>query len=191
VNTSPPHSSDISLPREVKLKDGSRATLRRLREDDAEQVCRELPKAHAETDFLQYLPGEFDWTPQREREFIREHVGQPRRILLCAECESKILALCGARPAPFRRSAHQAEIGITVFRAYWGIGLGRQMMEFILAWSQAEGLKKLMLRVFEDNTRAIRLYQSLGFLEEGRLRQDVLRADGRYSDSILMGRFNL
>ncbi len=181
---------DIALPREVRLKDGSRAILRRLCETDAELVCAQLPKAHLESDFLKYMPGEFDWTPDREREFIRDHGRQSHSILLCAERNGDLLALCGARQLPFRRVAHQAEIGITVFKANWGIGLGRRMMEFLLVWSKAERLRKLTLRVFEDNIRAIRLYESLGFKVEGRLREDVLRANGSYSDTIFMGFFN-
>jgi len=164
--------------------------LRRLQESDAEQVCERLPKSHTESDFLNFLPGEFDWTPQREREFIRERQGQARSILFCAERDGELLSLCGALQMPFRRYAHQAEVGITVFKAHWGKGLGRGMMEFVVAWSQAEGLRKLMLRVFHDNIRAINLYRSLGFLEEGRLKGDVLRVDGTYSDTIFMSRFN-
>jgi len=190
MNASSSQTIDVSLPREIQLKDGSRATLRRLCESDAEQVCVLLPKAHCESDFLNFMPGEFDWTPEREREFIREHDRQPHSIILCAERAGQLLALCGAKQVPFRRYAHQAEIGITVFKANWGIGLGRHMMEFLVAWSRSEGLRKLTLRVFDDNDRAIRLYRTLGFVEEGRVREDMLRTDGRYSDTIFMGLFN-
>lgn len=190
MNSSSTRLPDVSLPRELTLNDGSRVTLRRLLESDAEQVCALLPKAHLESDFLNFMAGEFDWTADREREFIREHERHPHSIVLCAERDSNFLALCGARQPPFRRYAHQAEIGITVFKAYWGIGLGRAMMRFLIDWSRLDGLRKLTLRVFDDNVRAINLYRSLGFCEEGRLRQDVLRADGRYSDTICMARFN-
>ena len=182
--------SDVSLPQTLTLRDGSQVVLRRMRESDAEQVCLLFPKAHAESDFLNFMPGEFDWTPEREREFIREHEHQAHSILLCAERGFDLLAWAGARQAPFRRYAHQAEIGIAVFKPHWGLGLGRLMMQYLVDWSQVEGLRKLALRVREDNHRAISLYQSLGFAEEGRLREDALRADGSYSDTIIMARFN-
>jgi RimJ/RimL family protein N-acetyltransferase len=182
--------TDVSLPQTLTLRDGSQVILRRLGESDAEQICILFPKSHTESDFLNFMPGEFDWTPAREREFIREHEHQAHSILLCAERGSELVALAGARQAPYRRYAHQAEIGITVFKSNWGLGLGRLMMQYLVDWSRVEGLRKLALRVFQDNHRAISLYQSLGFVEEGRLREDVLRADGRYSDTIIMGRFN-
>lgn len=187
----PPISAgDASLPREIRLKDGTAAIMRRLEESDAEQVCRLLPLAHRESDFLNFLPGEFDWPPDRERDFIREHQRQAHSIIFCAERGGELLALCGARQLSFRRFAHQAEVGITVFKKYWGLGLGRQMMAFVVAWSQVGGLRKLTLRVFADNVRAINLYQSLGFVEEGRLRGDALRADGTYTETMLMGLFH-
>lgn len=47
-------------------------------------------------------------------------------------------------------------------------------------------LNRLELGVHEDNTAARRLYEKLGFVEEGRLRQAFLR-DGSYHDLIVMG----
>lgn len=148
-----------------------------------------LPRSHLESDFLNWMPGEFDWTVEREREFIRDHTGRRGAIVLCVELNEGITALAGAHQMPFRRFAHQAEIGVTVLKDHWGKGLGRTLIEFLIAWGKTERLIKLTLRVFEDNHRAIRLYQSLQFAEEGRLCGDALRADGRYSDTILMARF--
>ena len=45
------------------------------------------------------------------------------------------------------------------------------------------------LAVFANNTRAIGLYESLGFVEEGRLRRDVQLSDGSYGDTFLMAKF--
>jgi RimJ/RimL family protein N-acetyltransferase len=40
--------------------------------------------------------------------------------------------------------------------------------------------------VFDDNPRAIRSYEKVGFTLEGRLRQDVFK-NGRYLDVLVMG----
>ena len=55
-------------------------------------------------------------------------------------------------------------------------------------WGRAKGLRKMTLHVFVDNERAISLYLSFGFVEEGRLKGDGLRRDGSYSDTILMAK---
>src|SRR5688500_18644911 len=48
-------------------------------------------------------------------------------------------------------------------------------------------LTRLELEVYSDNDAAIRLYEQFGFEREGVLRQHAFR-DGRYVDSIMMGR---
>ena len=51
-----------------------------------------------------------------------------------------------------------------------GRGNGRALLEALLGWADARGLVRVALEVVETNTRAIRLYESLGFEHEGRLR---------------------
>lgn len=175
-------------PIEFRIEDGRRAAIRPLTEDDAEAVCRIFPETHAESDFLMYLPGEFDLTIEQEREWIRERIENENCLVLTVECDGRLVAFAGAESTKFRRARHQAELGITVVKECWGMGLGRRLTECIIAWATGQNLRKLYLRVFDDNERAIALYRSLGFIEEGRLREDMLRADGSYSDTIVMAR---
>ena len=179
----------VTLPRRLQTRNGDSVLLRLVGEEDAVQICAILPQSHRESDFLNWMPGEFDWTDEREREFIRDHAHRRGAIILCIESDDRIIALAGAQQMPFRRFAHHAEIGITILKDHWGKGLGRILMESLIEWGRAEKLGRLTLRVFEDNHRAVRLYRSLGFTKEGRLRADALRADGRYSDTILMALF--
>ena len=46
-------------------------------------------------------------------------------------------------------------------------------------------LHKLSLEVLSTNKRAINLYKKLGFIKDGKKREDVLKPDG-YVDSIIM-----
>ena len=47
-------------------------------------------------------------------------------------------------------------------------------------------LNRVYLKVYEDNVRAIALYEDMGFVHEGRLRQEMYR-EGRYWDALVMG----
>ena len=47
-------------------------------------------------------------------------------------------------------------------------------------------LNRIYLRVYENNLRAIRVYEKTGFRQEGQLRQAHFQ-DGSYMDVILMG----
>ena len=53
-------------------------------------------------------------------------------------------------------------------------------------WAQ---LLRLELTVFSDNHRAIRLYESLGFVHEGTHRAYAMR-HGRYADANVMARLH-
>jgi GNAT superfamily N-acetyltransferase len=52
----------------------------------------------------------------------------------------------------------------------WHKGYGRAMMERVLADVKKAGYEKLVLWVFENNTRAIQFYKSFGFEPSGRRR---------------------
>ena len=63
-------------------------------------------------------------------------------------------------------------------RRIGGRALGRKLTEMAIQHGRDAGLLKLYLRVFDHNARGIKLYVSLGFVEEARLEHDVLRGDG-------------
>jgi len=68
-----------------------------------------------------------------------------------------------------------------------GQGFGRPFLTAVIGWVFAEtACHRFLLEVFTDNSRARHVYRSLGFVEEGLLRQAVKRADGARSDQVLM-----
>jgi RimJ/RimL family protein N-acetyltransferase len=71
-------------------------------------------------------------------------------------------------------------------RSTWGHGLGRTCTKFAIDYAFRElNLNRVYLSVLATNERAIRLYQSLGFLDEGRLRAAQFK-NGQRIDVILM-----
>jgi len=90
---------------------------------------------------------------------------------------------------------HVGVLGIGVHPEAQGIGLGRAMLEALLGWVRShrdedgERVRRVELNVLADNTRAIALYRSLGFVEEGRRRAFIRRGDGSFGDDLTMGLF--
>ena len=56
-----------------------------------------------------------------------------------------------------------------------------------IGWARDQGLHKLCLEVFAQNTAAIALYRKYGFVEEGRRVKHYRRANGELWDSLVMG----
>ena len=72
-------------------------------------------------------------------------------------------------------------------REDWGKGYGTDAMRILLRYAFNElNLPRVTLDVFEYNPRAIRSYEKVGFVHEGRVRQLLLR-EGRRWDLIYMG----
>ncbi|UOQ92165.1 GNAT family N-acetyltransferase [Halobacillus shinanisalinarum] len=69
---------------------------------------------------------------------------------------------------------------------YWGNGFGQEAMQLLLHYSFSEvNLHKVYLKVFSFNYRAIKLYERLGFVKEGELKEHLFR-NGRWYGITLM-----
>lgn len=68
-----------------------------------------------------------------------------------------------------RRGAQCRIAAMGVFPEARGSGVGRRMMERLLAEAQERGERAMLLEVIEQNTAAVRLYESVGFRVARRL----------------------
>lgn len=84
---------------------------------------------------------------------------------------------------------HVAVLGLGVHPEFQALGLGRALMESVIEWSIAQCVVRLELKVRCDNDRAMRLYESLGFVTEGVRARFILETDGRFVDDATMVRF--
>ena len=79
--------------------------------------------------------------------------------------EGKLVAMAGER---FRLSAHTEISAVAVDPSQRGHGFGRALTSMLAAGIRARG-KTPMLHVFSDNTAALKLYQSIGFVTRAEL----------------------
>jgi RimJ/RimL family protein N-acetyltransferase len=72
-------------------------------------------------------------------------------------------------------------------KSYWGRGYGREALALLLDYAFLHrNAHKVWLEVHANNERAIRSYRSVGFIQEGRIRDNVW-LDGKYVDELVMG----
>ena len=91
-----------------------------------------------------------------------------------------------ARSDPTRE--HVGTVGIGLLHHYRGKGIGRRLLVRTLEAANSFGFQRIELKVRATNTPAIGLYKSLGFAEEGRLKDDVL-IDGAFDSTVCMALF--
>jgi RimJ/RimL family protein N-acetyltransferase len=82
----------------------------------------------------------------------------------------------------------QAGLGILIGEEdHWGAGYGTDAMRLLCRFGfEMMNLHRIELDVFDDNPRAIRCYEKVGFQHEGRRREADYRY-GRYRDVLMMG----
>ncbi|CEQ22955.1 GNAT family acetyltransferase [[Clostridium] sordellii] len=102
----------------------------------------------------------------------------------------KVVGLASLNVNASPRIRHSASIGISVHVDYQGMGIGKKLMKELIDLSDNWlMLVRLELGVYPDNEKALKLYKSLGFEEEGLKKYSAIR-NGKYVDEIIMGRYN-
>ena len=173
--------------KEFALRDGRILALRQPVPDDAEMLC-EYPKIiGVETDYLlcdeNGIPG---LTPEKERHWIETTLTMPNTAMFVGFVEGGLACLCDVRAEGRPRLMHNAELSISVKKAYWGLGVGTVLMREMLAFARGTGtLQNLTLGVRADNERAKALYARFGFTVAGRYRRRMC-VNGAYFDELMM-----
>ena len=76
------------------------------------------------------------------------------------------------------------QLGISILRPFTGKGYGGEMINWVLDWSfRRANLHRVELGTWSVNHNAIKLYRSLGFVEEGRDRE-ALMLDRKWVDLV-------
>ena len=80
-----------------------------------------------------------------------------------------------------------AEVSVYVAASQRGVGVGRRLLEALIAASEANGIWSLQAVMFPENAGSVALHRRCGFHEVGR-RSRIARLDGVWRDTILLER---
>lgn len=153
----------------ITLKNGQTCLLRNGDAADGAEVCEVFCKTHAESDYLLSYPDENRFTKEQEAEFLAGKTASPKEIEICAVVDGKIVGTAGIEAVGSKdKVKHRAELGIAILQAYWGMGIGRALMEACIECARTAGYAQLELDVVAENEAALALYKKVGFEEYGR-----------------------
>ena len=173
--------------REFSLKNGKKCTLRHGTEEDGEAVLDHFRLTHAETDYLLTYPDETTFDALAESRFLKEKAESDNEVELVAVVEGCIAGSAGIHAIGTKyKVRHRAELGLSVTKAFWGLGIGRALTVSCIECAKAAGYRQLELDVVADNERAISLYRSLGFAEYGRNPKGFLSRTAGYQEIVSM-----
>ena len=154
---------------QIVLKNGKTAVLRNGVASDGSAVFENFNRTHAETDYLLSYPDENSFDSEKEGQFLEQKTASTHEIELIAFVDGKVAGTAGIKAVGTKdKVRHRAEFGISVLKEYWGLGIGRALLEACIKCAKEAGYAQLELTVVAENARAIALYQKAGFVEYGR-----------------------
>jgi RimJ/RimL family protein N-acetyltransferase len=156
-----------------------RVTLRRVEPDDYPliQEWQNDPEIFSRMDYQR----PFSMDDIRKAE---EH-GAEKEYPFMIEADGRPIGRCGLFGVRWRDRTISLYIYIGA-KDTWGKGYGKDAIRALLGYAfQTLGVSLTQLYSLGDNDRAIRMYKSLGFVEEARLR-DRSFIEGRFVEHVVM-----
>ena len=151
------------------LKDGRELLLRNAEASDGSAVLENFNITHAQTDWLLTYPDENTFDADKESRFLERKAASQNEIELVAVVDGKVVGTAGVSAVGAKyKVVHRAEFGVSVLKEYWGLGIGRALMEACIECARDAGYVQLELDAVADNAIAISLYGKAGFVEYGR-----------------------
>ena len=164
----------------LALRNGRKITVRSAEPEDAAAMLQYMKAMLGETPFLLRTPEEFNYTEEEEARILGGRRNDPRSLMLTAEADGQIVACAdisshGAKS----RVWHRAELGISVRKDYWRLGIGSALMERLIAFAKQTGYEQIELTVESKNLRN-------GFSVYGTRPHGMKYPDGSYDSDYLM-----
>jgi len=166
------------------MTEGRLVRLRAIELEDVDNAFRWINDREVSRNLMARYP----YSLEAEREWVKE-AAKPLdfgNVRFAIETKDGVhIGNCGLHRASAEN--RHAELGIMIGeKEYWGRGFGTDTMLTLLRFAfEQMNLHKVTLGVFEFNGRGLAMYTKLGFVEEGRFREDLFQ-DGRYWDLIRM-----
>jgi RimJ/RimL family protein N-acetyltransferase len=175
--------------------------IREAKAGDVEGIIGYMKKLSDEPGlYIGFEPGEFDPTVEGELTWIEDHTKADNSIILLAVAtdtdsekekwdleDGEMVGLMNCWGGSRRATKHETTLGITVKAGFRGQGIGTRMMRQAIEWARASGVvQRVQLEVVAENVEARKLYERLGFVEEG-LRKRAFWKQERWMDSVVMG----
>ena len=169
------------------LPDGKEILVRSAGPNDAILVQKHREITSAETHFMAREPEDGQMNEEGIKSALSDMEKSERDFAVTAFFNGEVIGDLGVTSVrSLLKYRHRAYLGMSIRRAYTGMGLGNFMMKIALQQAHRNGFEQIELGVFSDNEIARHLYQKNGFMEYGIHPRAFKLKDGTYRDEIIM-----
>lgn len=171
-----------SYPRQIKLRDGSEATLRLMTDADKEALlgfARQLPP-----DDLLFLRMDITQAPVVDEWVANIKAG--RTITVLAEVHGRLVGYASLHRNEVLWTRHVGELRVAVDPKLRRRLLGQALFEEVFSIAKDLGLRKITAHMTPDQAGARATTESLGFRPEALLQDFVEDREGHTRDLLIM-----
>ncbi|MGG0655726.1 GNAT family N-acetyltransferase [Rummeliibacillus pycnus] len=151
---------------------------------DAEPFLKLLCEVENSNNML-FNPGERSTTIEKQINIIQSIKNDPRSTFLVAEKEDRLIGYIGIMAGDLQRTKHIGRIVCGVSEQSRGLGIGTKLFQEVFNWIEGKYFTRLELTVLVTNSVAIKLYEKMGFIKEGK-KIDSLLIDDQFVDEWYM-----
>ncbi|MBR4941218.1 MAG: GNAT family N-acetyltransferase [Clostridia bacterium] len=175
--------------KKITLKDGRTAVLRSPNPGEGEEQLDLMKTVSAETDFLLRYPEEWNFSVEKEEDWINNARKSQTQLVIAAYVDGELAGNCDISALMGKKSCHRAVIGIALRKKYWNLGIGSALFTEMIAAAEVRGTEILELAFVEGNERGRHLYEKFGFEVYAEKPMAFKMKDGTYRNEFFMQKY--
>ena len=120
----------MNFEKTVTLKDGRNCLLRNGVTSDGKAVLDVFNRTHEETDYLLTYSDENRFTASQEADFLQRKTDSANNVEIIAVVDDVVVGTAGIDALGMRdKIKHRAVFGIAITKEFWGLGIGKYLMD--------------------------------------------------------------
>ena len=173
--------------KKIELKNGKILTISSPTLDDAQELADYSNIIRKESRFITISEEDGFSSKSSQEKWIQSTINNNRFFIFSAKIDGKLVGSGNfGQKSNKMRLAHRCDMGVSVLKEYWGLGIATELMKVIVEKAKDVGFEQIELQVVSENEAARHLYSKFGFYETGYIKNGMKYSDNTYAKLILM-----
>lgn len=160
--------------------------IREAKIEDAKNLQELMIRLDRETKYMLYEPGERKKDIEKMKNILKDFENT-KSAFFVVEDDNELVGYIACKRSPLQRIKHIGYIVVGIRQDYGNQGIGTKLFEAVDQWANSAGLTRIELTVMAHNTRAVHLYEKMGYKIEGKKERSIM-IDDMYIDEYYMAK---